>query len=98
MRGDHPHSDPGDGRMECTRCGKFVWGFLHSCKGVPVTAAAWNRLLDDKVEKWHTTQYGDASKLHDCLGMTWDEYCAWTKDPTAIPTRWLSPTARGTTQ
>lgn len=37
---DHPHSDPGDGRTECNTCGKWVWPFLHSCKGVPVTGAA----------------------------------------------------------
>ena len=37
---DHPHTDPGDGRSECDRCGKFVWLVIHSCKGVPVTEAA----------------------------------------------------------
>ncbi|MGW5556878.1 hypothetical protein ACWER9_06600 [Micromonospora sp. NPDC003944] len=37
---DHPHTDPGDGRTECVRCGKYVWPVIHSCKGVPVTAAA----------------------------------------------------------
>ena len=37
---DHPHTDPGDGRTECQTCGKFVWPAIHSCKGVPVTAAA----------------------------------------------------------
>ncbi|MDG4792119.1 hypothetical protein O7626_40605 [Micromonospora sp. WMMD1102] len=37
---DHPHTDPGDGRQECDRCGKFIWPAIHSCKGVPVTAAA----------------------------------------------------------
>lgn len=41
--GDHPHTDPGDGRAECERCGKFVWPAIHSCKGVPVTAAAMER-------------------------------------------------------
>lgn len=40
---DHPHQDPGDGRKECDRCGKFVWPVTHSCKGVPVTRAAWDR-------------------------------------------------------
>lgn len=43
-RGDHPHSDPGDGRQECDVCGKWVWLVTHSCKGVPVTEAAWERL------------------------------------------------------
>lgn len=38
--GDHPHTDPGDGRTECDRCGKFVFPAIHSCKRVPVTAAA----------------------------------------------------------
>lgn len=40
---DHPHTDPGDGRTECERCGKFVWLVTHSCKGVPVTEAARQR-------------------------------------------------------
>lgn len=39
-RADHPHTDPGDGRTECDRCGKWVWLVTHSCKGVPVTPAA----------------------------------------------------------
>jgi hypothetical protein len=43
MLGDHPHTDPGDGRKECERCGKWVWPAIHSCKGVPVTAAAARR-------------------------------------------------------
>lgn len=37
---DHPHTDPGDGRQECDRCGKWVFRIIHSCKGVPVTDAA----------------------------------------------------------
>jgi hypothetical protein len=40
---DHPHTDPGDGRSECDTCGKWVWPAIHSCKGVPVTAAALAR-------------------------------------------------------
>lgn len=40
---DHPHHDPGDGRTECSTCGKYVWPAIHSCKGVPVTAAAKTR-------------------------------------------------------
>lgn len=38
--GDHPHADPGDGRTECDRCGKWVFEAIHSCKGLPVTEAA----------------------------------------------------------
>lgn len=41
--GDHPHTDPGDGRTECDRCGKWIFEVIHSCKGVPVTARAWAR-------------------------------------------------------
>ena len=41
---DHPHTDPGDGRTECDVCGKWIWPSIHSCKGVPVTPAAWERL------------------------------------------------------
>jgi hypothetical protein len=39
-RGDHPYTDPGDGRTECGPCGKYVWPATHSCKRVPVTPAA----------------------------------------------------------
>lgn len=50
---DHPHTDPGDGRKECDLCGKWVWLTIHSCKRVPVTAAAWAR--------WHARQAEAAS-------------------------------------
>jgi hypothetical protein len=43
IRLDHPHTDPGDGRTECDVCGKWVFEAIHSCKGVPVTDAAWER-------------------------------------------------------
>ena len=46
IRADHPHTDPGDGRTECDRCGKFVWLVTHSCKGIPVTEAARRRWAD----------------------------------------------------
>lgn len=51
--GDHPHIDPGDGRTECYLCGKFVHDVIHSCKGVPVTRAAEERIrvLIDAVRK-----------------------------------------------
>lgn len=41
--GDHPHTDPGDGRTECRTCGKWVFEAIHSCKRVPVTPAAIER-------------------------------------------------------
>ena len=47
---DHPHTDPGDGRTECQKCGKWIWEAIHSCKGVPVTAAAWDRYLDESTD------------------------------------------------
>jgi len=48
--GDHPHSDPGDGRTECLTCGKWIFEITHSCKGVPVTEAA-------KARASYSTQY-----------------------------------------
>lgn len=42
--GDHPHNDPGDGRTECDVCGKWIRPAIHSCKGVPVTDAAYARM------------------------------------------------------
>lgn len=89
MIADHPHSDPGDGRTECQACGKWVFECIHSCKRVPVTVPAWNGFLDELTARWHDGPDGGSS-LHAFLGMSWDEYAAWTEDPTAIPTRWLA--------
>jgi hypothetical protein len=33
---DHPYTDPGDGRQQCSVCGKWVHLVTHSCKGVRV--------------------------------------------------------------
>jgi len=35
-----PSTNPGDGRVGCATCGKWVHLITHSCKGVPVTPAA----------------------------------------------------------
>lgn len=43
---DHPYTDPGDGRPECEKCGKYVWPVIHSCKGVPVTERAKARFRE----------------------------------------------------
>jgi len=51
VRGDHPHSDPGDGRTECMTCGKWVFECIHSCKRVPVTEAALQRFNDQQEKK-----------------------------------------------
>jgi hypothetical protein len=44
---DHPHTDPGDGRTECHTCGKWVFRVIHSCKRIPVTKAASERMAED---------------------------------------------------
>ena len=49
---DHPHTDPGDGRTECDACGKWVWPVIHSCKGIPVTPAAWQRREARRTDCW----------------------------------------------
>lgn len=49
---DHPHTDPGDGREECQTCGKWVWLVTHSCKGIPVTQAAMDRMTCDRCGAW----------------------------------------------
>ncbi|AER47909.1 hypothetical protein PBI_LUCKY2013_59 [Mycobacterium phage Lucky2013] len=85
----HPTTDPGDGRKECQRCGKWVFEAIHSCKGVPVTISAWNRYLDDLIDRWHDSPDDELPPLHTFLGMTWAEYTAWTADPSAIPARFL---------
>jgi hypothetical protein len=47
---DHPHTNPGDSRKECYLCGKWVYPFLHSCKGVPATPDAEMRFLANREE------------------------------------------------
>lgn len=74
------------GRTECLTCGKWVLEAIHTCKGVPLTRAAWNRKLDELVAQWH---HGDSTaELHECLGMTWGEYQEWTKNHKVLPLRW----------
>lgn len=47
-QGDHPYTDPGDGRTECRTCGKWIREATHSCKQVPVTEAAWKRMIGEE--------------------------------------------------
>lgn len=41
--------------------------------------------LDDYIDRWHDGE-GRGSALHDFLGLTWEEYGAWIKDPAALNT------------
>lgn len=34
---------------------------------------------DNLVEEWHTGE--DPRELHEFLGLTWEEYGQWIKDP-----------------
>lgn len=47
---DHPHTDPGDGRVQCPTCGKWVWMVTHSCKGVRVAPPTPEPTEDDGEE------------------------------------------------
>lgn len=42
--------------------------------------------LDDLVDLWHNSP-DDGVPLHEFLGMTWDEYKAWTENPATVPPR-----------
>lgn len=33
MTSIHPIKDPGDGRVQCSGCDKYVWQVIHSCRG-----------------------------------------------------------------
>jgi hypothetical protein len=35
--------------------------------------------IDEYVEEWHSSDTGMG--LHEYLGLTWDEYRAWVRDP-----------------
>ena len=39
--------------------------------------------VDDWVEAWHESPAG-SGELHDFLGLTWEEYGLWARDPEAI--------------
>ncbi len=38
--------------------------------------------IDDFVSQWHAKR--PAKKLHDFLGMSWDEYALWVEQPRAL--------------
>jgi len=40
--------------------------------------------IDDYIDEWHDTE-PQVEKLHDFLGMTWDEYSMWVADPDILP-------------
>jgi hypothetical protein len=54
-----------------------------------LSVTGWNDHLDDLIDRWHHSSPDDPTPLHEYLGMSWEEYGAWVKDPTAIPARWL---------
>lgn len=60
-RADHPHTDPGDGRTECQTCGKWIFEAIHSCKGFPVTDAAWERFYAIQLKHWCTKCRGQGT-------------------------------------
>src|SRR5688572_9932220 len=39
--------------------------------------------IDDYVDRWHESPAGQS--LHDFLGMKWDEYGLWVRDPDFLP-------------
>lgn len=38
--------------------------------------------IDDFIDDWHENQ--DDLELHEFLGMTWDEYSLWIKEPNTL--------------
>lgn len=40
---------------------------------------------DDFVDLWHEGDGPDGMSLHEYLGLTWEEYGAWARDPGALP-------------
>jgi hypothetical protein len=43
--------------------------------------ALWTE-IDDWIDRWH--EGGGEGKLHEFLGMSWDEYRLWAEQPTAL--------------
>lgn len=80
----HPLTDPGDGRVECQPCGKWVWLVTHSCKGIPVTAAAMARdprfaaRLTPRLEPHHLVAREHADDEHG-FWCRHREETAWTR-------------------
>ena len=42
-----------------------------------------NMSIDDKVHEWHNLPDSNIP-LHEFLGMTWEQYVAWGRDPDSI--------------
>ena len=40
--------------------------------------------IDNYVEDWHEGRAGANQELHEFLGMRWDEYSAWAKNPSIL--------------
>ena len=40
--------------------------------------------IDNYVDAWHDSGPDETRKLHEFLGMTWDEYARWVEDPTCL--------------
>jgi hypothetical protein len=44
--------------------------------------------IDDFIDRWHEEApavTGRPVPIHEFLGMTWDEYEAWVRDPSVLP-------------
>jgi len=37
------------------------------------------------VEAWQAGLSGEGQKLHEYLGLTWEEYALWSRKPSALP-------------
>lgn len=41
--------------------------------------------IDRFVEEWHEGRVGQNLKLHEHLGLSWEEYSAWVTRPSTLP-------------
>lgn len=52
-----------------------------------------NTYLDCLVDEWHHAEH-DPRPLQAALGMSWEEYKAWTENPSQVPERIVTKALR----
>ena len=58
---------------------KLIMNFIEQCIKGETTVDK----IDDWIDEWHDTPHLK-EKLHEFLGMTWDEYIIWVVNPNTL--------------
>lgn len=61
---------------------KIEWNFIFKCRQGLIKDPL--NEIDDYVERWHDDLTIPDVSLHEYLGMSWNEYSEWIKDPSTL--------------